>query len=603
MIIIYINVREIPKYYKQLNTILNSLIKKVRDLPNNRIIIYIIKMFNHLNSLRPDLHISKFLIENNIISILLSRLGDLEFENKLICNTLFNIIKKYTNNISELNENEIENKFKIFKDDNIYKLFIDVMGFIFKGKKELFIMFLNIFEINNEQKDLHELNKKLFDFFTYLKDENRIEDLLDILYNLVIINDKYTFQRLYNFLGYPSLIIKQIPREKYNSFDDEIDKQNNFNEKIKQKWPIFGEKLINGNINNHIYEYLSSNHIKNYFCLLSLLFPKDSVDKENNNKINDNIDKIIISDKIKNKILINLLNECFGDKKNYALFKYIYLMPARTLLYKNLYEEILSILKEDNDFNYDKIKEREEKYIKNIEKEVNITNNLFNIENNIQNNNYHFEEDNIIEEENIYKCYDEKIKDYIGFNSDIIPGEIVKESIELIAKNSRQGMYRADYFTKYYKFDELRNNLLNNKYKEKEENTENEEKESEDEELLQEYKNYDVSEKNENSIIYSKLSNNTKIVLEDKSLKNKNKVQKTLISFFFVNTDDKLNKKLDINIKLKNGSLERITNFKDNRIIDYSEHNSIVKFYSIYRLRDDLPFFKKDDISILIDLN
>ena len=278
-------------------------------------------------------------------------------------------------------------------------------------------------------------------------------------------------------------------------------------------------------------------------------------------------------------------------------------MPARTLLYKNLYEEILSILKEDNDFNYDKIKEREEKYIKNIKKEVNITNNLFNIENNIQNNNYHFEEDNIIEEENIYKCYDEKIKDYIGFNSDIIPGEIVKECIELIVKTSRFGLYRASYFTKYYKFDELRSNLLNNKYKEKEENTENERKESEDEELLQEYKNYDVSEKNENSIIYSKLSNNTKIVLEDKSLKNKNKFKKTLISFFFVNTDDKLNKKLDINIKLKNGSLERITNFKDNIIIDYTEQNSIVKFYSIYRLRDDLPFFKKDDISILIDLN
>ena len=287
------------------------------------------------------------------------------------------------------------------------------------------------------------------------------------------------------------MIIKSIPRENHNNrFIYDEDDNKNIKEN-RQKWPIFGEKLINGNINNQIYKYICSNHRENNICLLALLFPEDV---DNDDKTNENINKkIILSKEIKNKILNNLINNCLGEKNNYSLFKYIYLMPARSLLYNNLYEEIIKDLTEDKSFNYENIREKEIKFINNIQKEIKISLK-------IKENNQYFEEKNEDEDEdeeedddedendffniddindrenneekNIFKCLDQKIKKFIGFNSDIIPGEIVREEIELIAytQNNLFKMFRAVYYTTYFKFDELRNYLLNNKYNKKNEN-------------------------------------------------------------------------------------------------------------------------------------
>ena len=61
-----------------------------------------------------------------------------------------------------------------------------------------------------------------------------------------------------------------------------------------------------------------------------------------------------------------------------------------------------------------------------------------------------------------FTCLDINIKKYIGFNSDIVPGEIIREEIVEIATSKNLGLYRLEYFTKYYKVDELRNKLLKN---------------------------------------------------------------------------------------------------------------------------------------------
>ena len=59
-------------------------------------------------------------------------------------------------------------------------------------------------------------------------------------------------------------------------------------------------------------------------------------------------------------------------------------------------------------------------------------------------------------------------KKFIGFISDIIPGEIVKEELEEIDTCDSVAIYRLVYYTKYFRVEELRNNLLNKREKENE---------------------------------------------------------------------------------------------------------------------------------------
>ena len=62
-----------------------------------------------------------------------------------------------------------------------------------------------------------------------------------------------------------------------------------------------------------------------------------------------------------------------------------------------------------------------------------------------------------------FKCPDKQIKEFIGFVSDIIPGEIVREELVEIATSGSVAMYRLEYFTKYYNVNELREKLLKKK--------------------------------------------------------------------------------------------------------------------------------------------
>jgi len=372
------------------------------------------------------------------------------------------------------------------------------------------------------------------------------------------------------------------------------------------------------------------------------------------------------------------------------------------------------VQEEDKAVNMKIFEEKEERFIFNIDRE---TNNEIDKAKNPERNrynedNYYNEDEDLIlpglEEFNIY---DKKMKKFIGFNSDIIPGDIVREEIIQIASKNSMAIYRIEYYTKYYKTDELRNILLTKNKKEEEKNEskkddnkedekkeenkgENEEKKEEkndedkkddnkDDEKKEENKGededkkdegkkdlenennkegedkdnkseknkaigennedrnssnseeenkeeneakqeiteteiddslekenryvdkYDISEKNENSFIYRTSNDNeTKIILEDKSLKNKNKVKSTLYRFIFTNRDgeekcyraqlDK-SKKLDDKIKLNY--------FVPFLVFDKIGPNDISNFYNIMRIRGDLPFLKRDDIKISITLS
>ena len=250
----------------------------------------------------------------------------------------------------------------------------------------------------------------------------------------------------------------------------------------KQKWPLFGERLIDGDINKQIYEYVGLNHRYNGLCLLGLIFPNDynlekeeeqkEEDKDDNNDADNDDDNdddddngrdnkkinVNISNEIKKDIILKILYNCFGEKRNYSLFKYIYLTPARSLVYKNLYEEMKHFVQEeDKDINFESIEENAKKYIKNIEKEINEVIQKANSNNSDDSDSEEINSPPPIEE---FKCLDINLKKFIGFNSDIIPGQIIREEIVQLAQTKKLAMYSIQYFTKYFKTEELRNILL-----------------------------------------------------------------------------------------------------------------------------------------------
>ena len=109
--------------------------------------------------------------------------------------------------------------------------------------------------INNN--NIKEFRKLLPDLFIEYQKKDKIEDLLDILFNIILINDEYAYYRYIQLFGYASLVIRPIPINNINN----------------QKWPLFGERLINENINEEIYGYLTINHRERNKCLLEILFP------------------------------------------------------------------------------------------------------------------------------------------------------------------------------------------------------------------------------------------------------------------------------------------------------------------------------------------
>jgi len=435
---------------------------------------------------------------------------------------------------------------------------------------------------------MDDINKKLFRIFNDLEEAKINEDFLYFLLELITMDNKFILERFESFLGYPSLIIKCIPNG--NSEDSEINNDNNKNDKKEyhQKWPLFGEKLINGDINKHIYEYKSKNHIKNNLCILSLLFPND-YDEENN--INKNI-----SERFKKKIIIDILNNCLKEKKNYYLFKYIYLMPSRNLLYNNLYEEMISILKDEKLFDLEEIKIKEKKFIKRIENEIETSIKIFKIKDEEKKEKINTYDDDHFE-------YMNNMDNFIGFKSDIIPGEIIREEISQIAKTASLSIQRIEYFTKYYKFDELRNALLNkNKYCEcKIKNIDLEKQDIKKKEITK--INYDVSIQNENSLFYSLFKKKQDYVLEDKSLGNKIYSEGTIIRYNFLNTETD-EKKFIAKIKYKKECLysKRINVFWPDIIYDKVESNNYTNFYTIYKMREDLSFIEYDDNNISIEI-
>ena len=473
---------EIQKIIKTLLTIVknakskkNSLISNSerdneRDNDNQEGIIFAYKLMYKI--CKEKEHILKALLNNDLIDILFKKLSEhIKPICEVIYDTLLFIIKQtddYNNSNFDLNPDEKEGEYSA--DIRVYLNNEDNQK-IFDERPEIIKLLLVIMNKDNGHSSIRTKEFIDYIFSKYSKNQEKIYDLLDIISSLIQINDNYTYERLIKLAGYPSLVVLPIEKEDSDNSDDEIDENDDTKKNIKQKWPLFGERLIKGNINKEIYEYVLSNRKKSYRSLFAILFPSEYILVQNKENT------IRISDEKKKKILISMIKSIFGERNNYPLFKYLYLTPARSLLYKNLYEEIIAFIDIDNikdlPFTVENMKDKEKKYKIFVEKEVNKV-----LEETAKKDKEESDEyssyryhgysdedvdlDDLYESEAFFKCKDKNMKLFTGFIPDIIPGKVIREEINGIAKSSKVCMYRIHYYTKYFKLDEFRQKLLNN---------------------------------------------------------------------------------------------------------------------------------------------
>ena len=118
-------------------------------------------------------------------------------------------------------------------------------------------------------------------------------------------------------------------------------------------------------------------------------------------------------------------------------------------------------------------------------------------------------------------------------------------------------------------------------------------------------KKYDISSVTEDKIIYNILSKkDSSIILEDKNIKDKNKVKRVLFRYIFTN---KFEKKKDfravtsakaILTDLQKNNCCLIPNFT----FDTVKSENIVNFYNVMRIRGELPFMERDNTTVSVDI-
>ena len=422
--------------------------------------------------------------------------------------------------------------------------------------------------------------------------------------------------------------------------------EENKQKKDKNYWPLFGERLIEENdkasnnlenkLKKHIFKYSSIIQGKPSYCVLSLLFPYEDIDDKNDQDDNEQI----IEQKERIRLIYDLLKLMLLGRGNYCLFKYIYLLPSRTLYYKNLYEEMIDIIEKENKsngnlYNLEEIKKNGEMCIKRVNYEVD--NSLKNLKNG---NNRGYElckynnEYKLPEIMNKYYVNSDEVQKFIGTNPNMLPSDIVREEIKIIAAGDNMQLLRLEYFTKYKSIEEIRNNLIKKDNKKKELNKEKEEyikveEKKEDEEQKKEKK--DLNEENEleknsdddeDRIFKVKISNvdmeidgkefmfniknkfnsYNKIVIFDPSINDKKNVKSSLIRFIIISTQS-TDSNLHIRISEKNIKMDTKENYYyPEFFVDSIRRRNISNFSNIYRIRNDLPFLRNNDIGINIDV-
>ena len=597
-----------------------------------------------------DKKTTKKLVRQSAISTLLGKLTN---ENVLGRSIILDIVTHLIKSLDEYNDKLFDIKENILKCDNYFheKTYLSknitwsFLEVLFEERLELLIILIKMMQYNEYKFSLEFNIEYIFQLFEYSFQKNKIMDMIKILFGILEINDRITFNRINSILGYPTMIIKQIKNhesEKKEKFEEKKDNAVEETEKHntnKNYWPLFGERLIleedgtkdnNTKLKKHIFKYLSIFHNNPNYCLLALLFPE---------KNNDNGNLIEENERI--KLIYDLLKLMLLGRGNYCLFKYVYLIPARSIYYNNLYEEMIDVLENENKinnnlFNLEEIKKNADICIKRINYEIEKA--IKYLDGPIFYDNYlKKEEYKLPEKMQKYYVKSDEVEKFIGVNPNFIQSDIVKEKITIIASGTYMFLIRLEYFTKYKTQEEIRNNLKSDKKEELEEdkNQENNKekdikgekdhnsdsnpalkKNINDTEINSDDDNdrilkYDISEikkeidgKDFMFDIFRKMSRNSfeKVIIEDSSITNKNKIKSTLIRFIIISSQNVDN---DMHIKLMEKDIPddvKENYYYPNFFIDSIKQRNISNFLNINRIRSELPFLKPHHIGINIDI-
>ena len=587
-----------PKLYDIFEIFLNYL-KEVKSNPNydgsseSNPIHYIYKIIEGLITNIDEL--AKKCVEENLISILIYGIEKEHFSNQEIIFNLLTIIIKQTKDYnallssSETNIKE-EEKVEFINKKEIKKLFInknDLLEFFFEKNSKLFFSLIKIFE-NNDTTFSNQFNifclQKLIEYS--IKNDKLIL-FIELCYNIIEVKDENCIERMKQVLGFPTLIIKP---KIINGKD----------ENKNQKWPLFGSELIkknNNDLKTEIYKYICFS--KKKLCILSYLLPCESEMNENG--------KELLSDENIKVMIYKLISICLGKGGNYFIFKYLFLLPARSLYYKNAYEELINIIKDESNFKIDSFKNVEKQFIQKANYEIN---EIFKQRNPNSKKIKKIEKPELTKEieERIPEC--KIITNYLGFIPDFIPGNITKEEIQLIAKTQYLELIRVEYFTQYYDTKEFKNMIEEKKDIEinlkNEKKIESVEKFDENEKILKVDISNEDYQRDENKLFWNiskKLETANKIIIEDGLIPNEdNIVLNSLVRYVLINKKP-IKNRMEARIKLKKDLKIYI---KDNICIpeylfDYVDKHNYVDFLNINRIRKEDKFIQKEDILISVN--
>ena len=548
------------------------------------------KLFNDslLDIIQKNRKLLGDLLENNFINIVLNNFrNDREEKIFKIVKAIIKSTKDYYNkDLFFHDENDEENKkikdrpaLKKEQKNQLRKRILDnkseLMQILFRFDQELLIILSKILCYSEVAKDQYSL-KFILEYYkackVYLQEEKYIVNYFSVYFDLIDIKDEGALIKMRILLGYPRIIIipeNSMYSDNYinkNYFYENVEMENYLKEKMNLRlgeeidkeilenelnMNYIGEQLIkinNGDIQTHIYDYNNTHIIDERIIgfLTEIFSPESKLEK------------------FKNELIYRLIDKCFNGCGNYNIFKYLYTLPARSLYYGNIFEELMAQL--------DKIYQKKLEYINPI-KEYFIAR--------IKGNPL----PNIPKKYIEYNPDIKSILQYQGFIPEYIPGKVFKKSIQIVKENKFIELIRLEYFTQFNSIENIKNIYNNaNAIPEQEINNENikvligignEEKNEElDLKIFSYYEqkgleNYDKIDED----ILKRFKKGEKIIIRfDEDNKNKNKQDiKTIISYIIVNKKPFINK-YALNIKFRQNCQE----MKDNSCVVNNKINNFI---------------------------
>ena len=286
------------------------------------------------------------------------------------------------------------------------------------------------------------------------------------------------------------------------------------------------------------------------------------------------------------KLIYRLLDKCFKDGGNFNIFKYLYTLPARSLYYNNVFDELMSQL--------------DQWYKKKLEYSHPIKN-------------YFIARIKRIKLPDISQKYIDynpdfdSILNFRGYTADYIPGKVIKKEIQIVKQNAFIELIRIEYFTKFYSIENLKNiynkanaflndQISNENIKGFIELENDEELEADDFSLFAD-EGAKINCYRINEDIIKRFKNGEKITIRLNDYETKEEEIKTIISYLIVNKKPFFNK-FSFNIRFARQTLEEknnsffIAKLKNNYICERS-----YKLITIIQRKSlDFKFFESEDI-------